>query len=203
MSEDTVSSVPTPEGTPDDTANSEDSTAFDDAEPMSFRGKTARLLAIAVTILIAGLWSYALWGPTKKVAPGVMSDPSFSRAAQVICTDAAGIISALPPAYSSPNAGARAEVIQQSNAALTVMLSRLAAIAPSAEQGKDAAMVQEWLGDWQTFMVDRERFVIALETDPDARFYVTMKDRRQVTEPVDFFARYNNMSNCETPGDLA
>jgi hypothetical protein len=203
MSDDTVSSVPTPKGTTDDMAESEDSPAFEDAEPMSFRGKTARVLAVAVTILIAGLWSYALWGPTKKVAPGVMSDPSFSQAAQVICTDAAGIISALPPAYSSPDAGARAEVIQESNAALTVMLARLAAIAPSADQGKDAAMVQEWLGDWQTFMSDRERFVVALETDPDARFYVTMKDRRQVTEPVDFFAKYNNMSNCETPGDLA
>jgi hypothetical protein len=203
MPDDTVSSASTPEGTTDDMAESEDSAAFEDAEPMSFRGKTARVLAIVVTILIAGLWSYALWGPTKKVAPGVMSDPTFSRAAQLICTDAAGIISALPPAYSSPDAGARAEVIQESNAALIVMLARLAAIAPSAEQGKDAAMVQEWLGDWQTFMSDRERFVIALATDPDARFYVTMKDRRQVTEPVDFFARYNNMPNCETPGDLA
>ena len=177
--------------------------AIEDAEPMSFRGKTARVLACLVAVLIIGLWSYALWGPTKKTAPGVMSDPTFSQAAQLICTDAAAIIGALPPAYSSPDAGARAEVIQQSNAALTTMLARLAAIAPSADEGKDATMVQEWLGDWQTFMGDRERFVIALETDPQARFFVTMKDKRQVTEPVDFFARYNNMTNCETPGDLA
>ena len=203
MSDDTLSTVPTPSGTPGDTPESGDSTAVEEAEPMSFRSKTSRALAILVVILIAGLWSYALWGPTKKTAPGVMSNPSFAKAAQVICTDAAGIISALPPAYSSPDAGARAEVIQQSNAALTIMLARLAAIAPSADQGKDAAMVQEWLGDWQTFMGDRERFVVALETDPYARFFVTMKDRRQVTEPVDFFARYNDMPNCETPGDLA
>jgi hypothetical protein len=203
MSDDTVSSVPTPSGTPGNIPGTDDSPVVEEAEPMSFRGKTARVLAILVVILIAGLWSYALWGPTKKTAPGVMSDPSFGRAAQLICTDAASIISALPPAYSSPDAGARAEVIQQSNAALTIMLARLAAIAPSADQGKDAAMVQEWLGDWQTFMGDRERFVAALETDPNARFFVTMKDRRQVTEPVDFFATYNDMPNCETPGDLA
>jgi hypothetical protein len=203
MPEDTSSPVASPEDVSPQAVQEPFEPAAEDAEPMSFRRKTARVLACLVAVLIIGLWSYALWGPTKKTAPGVMSDPTFARAAQLICTDAAAVIGALPPAYSSPDAGARAEVILESNAALTTMLARLAAIAPSADAGKDATMVQEWLGDWQTFMGDRERFVVALETDPQARFFVTMKDRRQVTEPIDFFARYNDMSNCETPGDLA
>ena len=66
-------------------------------------------------------------------------------------------------------------------------------------------MIQEWLGDWRTYLADRERYVVALEADPAARFYVSEKDRRQVTEPIDFFAGRANegMDNCVTPGDLA
>jgi len=32
---------------------------------------------------------------------------------------------------------------------------------------------------------------------------VTEKERRQVSEPIDYFAKTNFMLNCGTPGDLA
>ena len=36
----------------------------DDLEPLSFRRRTARLLAVLIVVLIIGMWGYALFGPT-------------------------------------------------------------------------------------------------------------------------------------------
>ena len=174
-----------------------------DAEPLSPGRLTARILAVLVAVAIGALWIYALWGPTKREPPGLLSDPTFAIQAQQVCTETATVISALPPAYESPDAGARAEVVALTNAELVTMLGRLVAIAPPASAGNDGRMIQEWLGDWSTYLNDRQRYVEALASDPGARFYVTEKESRQITEPIDFFATHNEMRNCVTPGDLA
>lgn len=179
--------------------------ADDDAEPMSMGRRAGRILAVLVALAIAALWAYALWGPTEKSFPGTLADPTFAEQAQAICTVTAGQLDDLQPAYASRDAAARADVISQANDDLAAMLVQLEAIAPSAESGNDGRMIQEWLADWRTYLGDRERYVEALESDPEARFYVSEKDRRQVTEPIDFFAGRANeqMGNCVTPGDLA
>ena len=38
--------------------------------------------------------------------------------------------------------------------------------------------------------------------DPKARFYVSTKDKGQVSRPIDFFATFNKMYNCVTPDDI-
>jgi hypothetical protein len=176
----------------------------DDPQPMSLGRRAARLLGLLAAIGIAALWAYALWGPTEKTFPGTLTDPTFAEQAQPICSATAGRLAELQPAYESRDAGARAEVVAQANTELRSMVEELASIAPSASSGEDGQMVQEWLGDWRTYLDDRERYVEALSDDPDARFYVTEKEGRQVTEPIDFFAgRANDMTDCVTPGDLA
>ena len=83
------------------------------------------------------------------------------------------------------------------------MLRRLEATAPAADASNDGRMINEWLTDWQTYLGDRDRYVDALEADSSARFYVTEKVKgQQITKPIDFFATYNDMPNCVTPGDL-
>ena len=175
----------------------------EELEPMSFGRRTARVLAVLVMLAIAALWSYTLWGPTKKTPPGVLADSSYALTAQGICTTAATALDALPPAYSAPDATSRAEVIAQANGSLRTMLADLRANAPAATSGNDGRMIDEWLTDWNTYMGDRERYVTALEADSTARFYVTEKTKgQQITKPIDFFATYNDMTNCVTPGDL-
>lgn len=177
----------------------------DDAEPLSLGRRAARIVGVVVALGIAVLWAYALWGPTEKSFPGTLSDTAFVTRAQEICTVTAGELAALEPAYRSRDAGARAEVIAEANVALAGMLDQLDAVAPSADSGNDGRMIQEWLADWRTYLADRERYVGELADDPEARFYVSEKDNRQVTEPIDFFAGRANedMDNCVTPGDLA
>lgn len=174
----------------------------EDLEPMSFRRRTARVLAVLASLLMAGIWAYALWGPHLVGAPGVLTDRTFPIAAEDICTRSATVIGALPPAFASPNSGARAEVVASANIELALMLGRLDAIAPT-DGGKDATMVSQWLTDWHTYLGDRETYAVALETDPKARLYVSTKENQQITKPIDFFATYNKMENCMTPGDLA
>ncbi|NCY15954.1 MAG: hypothetical protein EBX39_04145 [Actinobacteria bacterium] len=175
----------------------------EDAQPLTFGSRTARVLAVAVMLCIAALWSYTLWGPTKKTPPGLLADASWAVQAQSTCTRAAAVIDALPAAFTAPDARSRAEVIAQANDALRTMLDDLAASAPPAGASNDGRMIGEWLADWRTYLGDRDRYVDALDADPDARFYVTEKVKgQQITKPIDFFATYNDMPNCVTPGDL-
>ncbi|HEY6531333.1 MAG TPA: hypothetical protein VIY72_03460 [Acidimicrobiales bacterium] len=176
----------------------------EDAEPLSLGRRGGRILALVAIVAMAAFWAYALWGPTEKTFPGTLADPAWATEANAVCTTAANRLAELAPAYETRDAGARAEVIETANGYLAEMLVGLSAIAPAADSGNDGRMIQEWLGDWRTYLADRELYVVALQEDAGARFYVSEKDNRQVTEPVDFFAgRANDMPNCVTPGDLA
>lgn len=170
---------------------------------MSFGRRGARILALLVAVAMIALWGYALFGPTDKTFPGKLADPTFAGQAEPICTVAAGQLAVLQPAYATQEPGARADVLEQANQYLASMLTGLSAVAPAADSGNDGRMIQEWLGDWRTYLGDRERYVVALQDDASARFYVSAKDGRQITQPIDFFAgKANEMPNCVTPTDL-
>ena len=175
----------------------------EDAQPLSFGSRTARVLAVVVMVCIAALWAYTLWGPTKKTPPGQLADGTWAVQAQATCTRAAAVIDTLPEAFTATDARSRAETISTADDALRTMLDQLAASAPPAAESNDGRMISEWLADWRTYLGDRDRYVDALEANPDARFYVTEKVKgQQITKPIDFFATYNDMPNCVTPGDL-
>lgn len=182
-------------------APDQDPIGTDDAEPLSFGRRTARVLALLATLLVIGLWGYALFWPHDTTPPGRLSDPSFAEQARDICAATVAELAALPPAYATPDPAGRADVVVRSDALLTSMLDRLQAIAPATDT-TDGTWVTEWLGDWRTYVGDREAYAARLRTDPTARFYVTMKDKRQVSEPVDFFASANLMDDCATPDDI-
>lgn len=176
----------------------------DDPQPLSVGRKLSRVLALVVAVGIAGMWVYALWGPVQRTPQGRLPDPTFPQQAEPICAEAMTAIDALPPAYANRgDAGARADVVAAADRSLATMLDRLDALAPSTTSGSDAAKVTEWLGDWRTYLGDRQSYASRLAQDPGARMLVTEKDSRQISEPIDYFAKVNDMPNCATPGDLA
>lgn len=175
----------------------------DDVAPLSVGRRLTRILAVVVAVFIAGMWAYALWGPVQRVSQGKFDSTAFPEAAQPICAESLAVIDALPPAYETRDSGARADVVEAANRELAVMLDRLEAVAPSPDDGEDGRMINEWLADWRTFLDDRERYVEALASDPDARLLVTEKESRQITEPIDYLSEVNDMPACATPGDLA
>lgn len=175
----------------------------DDVAPLSVGRRLSRILAVVVAVFIAGMWAYALWGPVQRVSQGKFDSTAFPEVAEPICARSLAVIDALPPAYETRDSGARADVVEAANLELAVMLDELEAVAPPPGAGDDGRMIDEWLADWRTFLGDRERYVEALASDPDARLLVTEKEGRQITEPIDYLSEVNDMPACATPGDLA
>lgn len=173
----------------------------EDREPMSLGARSARIFALVAILVIAFLWGWALFFPPSKTAPGTLDDRTFPDAAEQICTNAAAQLATLPKAFETTDATARAGVVVQTNVVLRGMLDQLDAL-PAPVDDHDATNVKEWLGDWRTYVGDRDAYATALASNPQARFYVTKKERRQVTEPIDFFATFNEMYNCVTPDDI-
>ncbi|MEX1217550.1 MAG: hypothetical protein WEA11_03390 [Acidimicrobiales bacterium] len=172
----------------------------EEREPMSFRGRTARVLALLSALIVVFLWGWALFFPPSTTAPGTLEDRVFPEAAQQICTDAAAELSLLPKAFETTDPVDRSAVITKTNVILRSMLDRLDSLA-LPEDSQDATNIKEWLGDWRTYVGDRGAYAVALTTDPTARFYVSKKEERQVSVPIDFFATFNKMFNCVTPDD--
>jgi hypothetical protein len=175
----------------------------DDPQPLSMGRRLARALIIVVALSIAGLWAYALWGPVQRSPQGRLDSTAFPTQAEPVCVETMLRLDELPQAFETRDSAARADVIAQANAELAIMLDRLTEIAPPAGTDDDARMIQEWLGDWRTFLGDRQDYVQRLASDPEARMLVSEKENGQVTKPIDYFAGVNDMKNCATPGDLA
>jgi len=199
-----MSEPSSPPGTTDPSPARDADTGGKNPQPLRVGRHFGRVLALLVLVGIAALWAYAWWGPgVQRIPQGRTDSRTFSDQAEPICAATMTTIDQLPPAYESRDSAARGDVVTAANIELIVMLGRLEAIAPVATDGDDGRMINEWLADWRTFLGDRERYATALATDPGARMLVTEKERRQVSEPIDYFAKTNFMLNCGTPGDLA
>jgi hypothetical protein len=169
------------------------------------RRSPLRLLGrIAVVVLVLGLvlmWIYALWFPQD--VPGRLADPAFAKAAQPICQATMDRIAALPKSIETPDAVARAGVVDRGTAEIERMITDLRAVVPATGPERDIAT--QWLDDYATYASDRREYTAALRVDPTTRFAVTQSDRdkKQITYAIDHFAQVNPMPACVTPGDVA
>ncbi len=159
-----------------------------------------RVVAISIVVGMVALWAYVLTrqaGP----APDKLDDATFAVSAQNICDTTMAQLDQLPQAFESASASDRADVVAQTDEDLGAMLDSLRAIVPTAE--RDQRMLNEWIGDWQTYVDNRIDYVTRLRADKDARIYVAEKDGRQITVAVDRFAEVNDMLACRTPKDVS
>ena len=115
-----------------------------------------RVVALTIILGVLGLWAYAL---TRKAepAPDKLDDAAFSVSAQDICTATMAQLDQLPQAFQSASADDRADVVAQTDTDLGAMLDALRANVPAAE--RDQGMLNEWIGDWQTYLDNRIDYV--------------------------------------------
>jgi hypothetical protein len=106
----------------------------------------------------------------------------------------------VPGAREADTPQERAEQITTSTVILQQMVDDLGVDAPTS--GRDGEMVEEWLGDWETYLGDRLRHAERLAAGDDVQFQLTAKEGDQVTEAVDGFATANDMESCSTPLDV-
>jgi hypothetical protein len=166
-----------------------------------------RIVLALVVVALVSMWIYVLYlafGPGRQPPLDRLADPSFAAAGETRCAAALDVVDKLPFADESPNATARADVLDQANAAFAAMLDDLDRLAvrevPVGDQRRRAT---EWLADWRTYLGDRQDYADRLRTDPEARLLVSPKagQSAQVTEWIDEFAKANRMPSCVTPGD--
>lgn len=166
------------------------------------RWTPGRVVLTAVVIALVGMWGYVLYlaiGPGRQPPPDRLEDPTFATAAQDRCSAALDVVDDLPDATQAEDPAQRAAVVHEANEVFAAMLDDVEALTP---EGEDGELVTAWLADWRTYLDDREDYVEALATDPEARLLVSAKDNDQITEFIDAFAADNRMPACGTPIDV-
>jgi hypothetical protein len=166
-----------------------------------------RIVLGLVVVALVSMWIYVLYlafGPGRQPPIDRLADRAFAVAGEERCAAALRDVDKLPFADESPDATARADVIDQANATFAAMLDDLDRLAvrevPAGDQRRRAT---EWLADWRTYLADRQYYADRLRTDPGARLLVSPKEGQsaQVTEWIDEFAKANRMPSCVSPGD--
>jgi hypothetical protein len=177
----------------------------DDASPG--RGlRWGRAVVVIVVCALVSMWGYVLFlafGPGRQPPIDRLDDPAFAEAAEERCAATLEHVDRLPVASASHTAAERADVLARANGAYAAMLDDLDGLRPLVPAGDQRRRASEWLSDWRTYLGDRERYVDALRTDPDARLLVSEKpgEGQQITGWIDEFANANRMPSCISPTD--
>ncbi len=157
------------------------------------------VLGLAVLAMLA-MWVYVLFLHEDTTSPDRLEDRSFPTNAEPLCGRALARLDQLPPARESTTPQERAEVVDEADEVLRGMVADLRAQAPTA--GSDGRIVTEWLGDWGTYVGDRDDWADVLRTGKDTRFFETAKGGGPISELIDRFAVVNDMPSCATPDDV-
>jgi hypothetical protein len=177
----------------------------DDASPgRGSRG--GRVVVLIVVCALVSMWGYVLFlafGPGRQPPIDRLQDPAFADAAEERCAATLERVDRLPVASASHTAAERADVLARANGAYAAMLDDLDGLQSLVPAGDQRRRTNEWLGDWRTYLGDRERYADALRTDPDARLLVSEKpgEGQQITGWIDEFANANRMPSCVSPTD--
>ena len=176
-----------------------------DDEPRGWRWTPSRI-AVALTVLaLVSMWVYVLYlafggGPQHQIDH--IDDPAFAAAGEARCALALRAVGKLPLADESPNASARADVIDKANGDFTAMVDDLDRLATRIPNAQERSQTQAWLADWRMFIGNRQDYADTLRRDPHARMLVSAKGGMQITEWIDEFANANQMDSCVSPTDV-
>ncbi|HEX9995310.1 MAG TPA: hypothetical protein VGB14_20480 [Acidimicrobiales bacterium] len=160
-----------------------------------------RVAAAVVIAALVAMWAYAFSGAASHESPLRVADRRWADGAAEACAPMVAAIDALPPANTARTPQERAEVLRRANAEVAATIDRLAAVPPPAD-AEDARMVERWLADWRTYLGDRDAYADLLAAGRDERFTLTAVNGDAITEQMDDFALYNDLPDCETPGDV-
>jgi len=174
-------------------------------QPRGRRWTPSRIAVVLTVLALVSMWVYVLYlafGRGRQEPIDRIDDPAFAAAGEARCALAVRAVGKLPLADESPNATARAGVIDKANADFTAMVNDLDRLATRIPNAEERSQTQAWLADWRKFIGDRQDFADTLRHDPDARMLVSAKGGMQITEWIDEFANANRMDSCVSPTDV-
>lgn len=172
-----------------------------EAQTTKRRFSIGRILAVGVSLALVLFWLWIFTGGPRKANPDFLGDRGWVTSADKICATAEQRVDALPGAEESPNSTQRAVVVDQATDDLEKMVDRLAANSP--DNPGDLELVEQWLGDYRSYLASRRTYADDLPADPGARLLFDEKFTKPVDDVIATFAQVNNMPSCEPPGDVS
>ena len=159
-------------------------------------------------------WAFSPWARTEN--PARLDDRVFAQWADQRCEEAQTAIAAVPTARQAASRAERADQVDRATDEVESLVDDLrrraeVSLADSTDGDgpPDAALVADWLADWDVYVSDRRSHSNKLRTadedtpDRELRFLlVDMTEGSTYTERMDGFSRLNNMDNCQVPGDV-
>ena len=164
-----------------------------------------RYLIIAVVVLFAGFWIWALFFASKQPINRI-GDRAWAARAEAICVAADRQRVALADFRKMEGADAalvdeRADIVDHATDILEQMLDDVMATSPTDVKGQD--LVPQWEDDYRAYISDRRLFTKSLrESGKNLPFYETQVSGIPVSEKLEVFAADNRMATCSPPRDL-
>jgi hypothetical protein len=172
-----------------------------DEEPLAMTWSIGRISAVVAGLAIVVFWAWVFSGAPKKDNPDLLSDRTYAAQLEDRCQQLRDELDDLPSAIDLDDVGQRVAVLDDANLVVGRFIDDVAATPPSDEA--DANAIEGWLGDWRTYLANREDYAERLLDDESARLLL---DESPLGDPVDktieVFADVNAIPACATPGDV-
>lgn len=160
-----------------------------------------RVAAVVAGLAIVVFWAWVFSGAPKKDNPDLLSDRTYAAQLEERCQQLRDELDDLPSAIGLDDVGQRVAVLDDANVVVGRFIDDVAAAPPSDQA--DANAIEGWLGDWRTYLANREDYAERLLDDEGARLLL---DESPLGDPVDktieVFADVNAIPACATPGDV-
>tara|TARA_B100000686_G_scaffold343526_1_gene424528 strand:+ start:918 stop:1451 length:534 start_codon:yes stop_codon:yes gene_type:complete len=160
-----------------------------------------RVVSLLLLLAIIAFWVWALSPLAPQGHPDKLDDPTFAVAAKPFCQNTETRINELPLALTAKNPEERADLIDLGTQIYRELIVDLSSIAPDPSSA-DGSIVMLWIKDYEIYLNDRDTYAQKFRDGIDEAFTVSKKGNRWVTEPIDEFAKANDLKECMTPLDV-
>jgi len=163
-----------------------------------------RYAVLALIVLFAAFWIWALFFASKESINGIGEDGWTDRA-QAVCEAANAEREDLADFREVDGDDRamlteRAAIVDQATDILERMLDDVVAVQPAGDKG--AELVPRWEADYRTYLADRRTFGDDLRAGNNDPFAETVVDAIPISDKIARFAADNHMPACVPPTDL-
>ena len=171
--------------------------------PLDRRSKIYRWLGVGAFLVLVVFWIWVFANRGSIAHNDEFNDPTFSAAAEAICSKRQAAIAEIPLATAAKDAIERGQLLERGTAELELMVAELNDLDPPASV-EGAAGVEAWLTDYEIYLDDRRRYADILATGEDPPFLISPSATQnvRVTDLLGTFAEVNRMDNCAPSGDV-
>jgi hypothetical protein len=164
-----------------------------------------RFVLLAVVLLFAAFWIWALFFASKE-AVNKIGDTAWAARAEQICAAAKAERVKLVDlrridADDRAMLAQRAGLIDKATDIVERMLDDVVAVAPTDRKGQ--AVVPLWTADYRSYIQDRRAYADTLRAGRNPAFAETAVDGIPISDKLTVFAGDNRMSDCAPPVDLS